>query len=745
MTTKTNHHQDEVTRDLEEFLATGIQQLTLSSGGLADDDVAAPGRVNSFTSSRSSTNSNVGGRSNFLQNPSPAAHQQNGGRSAEKWFPSLLRRGGGGGGGVGGSILDRHQSTEERAEGIASSLLARKMYQLSPADRESTLHDVHGISEDFEETEELIQQAISKTLEELNKMIRENHSRDGAEDTATYIDVKSAAVTSAAPTSAYNASSESESYIDSESDNNSSTASLERALQQNSGYVTDRVFLLKYLRTDRFDYVKAAKRLTKYFEEKEYWFGRHLLTQKIMLRHLDERALRILNIGQFQILRGRDQSGRAISISLGALSEHRTDPLDIRALIQAFWKLSEVLMEDEMTQKKGVVFINYTTGAILNVSGAETMACLRLHYALPGRVVSMHACVNDAPAKAFFLLSTMLLGDHMSTRYRCHLGSHMEVQYDLNTFGIPQRLLPISTTGDIDVKEHQHFFRRLGIQEDSSPDPFNFPPIGLPSLSDSIVDGRSCISGEKTSPSIGTPVDTIKTMLSGGSKSQPQQKDTGAGLVVVPGEHDVLLGRGKFVLEHIGNVKYRHMLGTYKERYEMGTKSVKSDIIDEIVEEICKNGGTFLEQDQEGGCWAPASNDTARQKVSHYFRNQKRIDMKRAEKAGAATSACGKKISRKSTSASKDCMRERLRDDVNYNTLSRDQQLCNIFPECFSAPNPVLFNTIDDSHHHHSIKRRRSNTKVEGFASTFDGSLFHDIDDHLDQQPSPSSNPSQGI
>mmetsp|Transcript_47101 Transcript_47101/g.114969 ORF Transcript_47101/g.114969 Transcript_47101/m.114969 type:complete len:746 (-) Transcript_47101:413-2650(-) len=745
MTTKTNHHQDEVTRDLEEFLATGIQQLTLSSGGLADDDVAAPGRVNSFTSSRSSTNSNVGGRSNFLQNPSPAAHQQNGGRSAEKWFPSLLRRGGGGGGGVGGSILDRHQSTEERAEGIASSLLARKMYQLSPADRESTLHDVHGISEDFEETEELIQQAISKTLEELNKMIRENHSRDGAEDTATYIDVKSAAVTSAAPTSAYNASSESESYIDSESDNNSSTASLERALQQNSGYVTDRVFLLKYLRTDRFDYVKAAKRLTKYFEEKEYWFGRHLLTQKIMLRHLDERALRILNIGQFQILRGRDQSGRAISISLGALSEHRTDPLDIRALIQAFWKLSEVLMEDEMTQKKGVVFINYTTGAILNVSGAETMACLRLHYALPGRVVSMHACVNDAPAKAFFLLSTMLLGDHMSTRYRCHLGSHMEVQYALNTFGIPQRLLPISTTGDIDVKEHQQFFRRLRIQEDSSPDSFNFPPTGLPPRSDSMVDGRSCISGEKASPSIDPPGDTIKTMLSGGSKSEPQEKDTGAGLVVVPGEHDVLLGRGKFVLEHIGNVKYRHMLGTYKERYEMGTKSVKSDIIDEIVEKICNNGGTFLEQDQEGGCWAPASNDTARQKVSHYFRNQKRIDMKRAEKAGAATSDCGKKFPIKSTSASKDRTRERLRDDVNYNTLNRDQPLCNIFPECFSAPNPVLFNTIDDSHHRHATKRQRSNTEVEGVASTFGGSLFHDIDDHLDQQPSPSSNPFQGI
>ena len=710
-------------REMEEYLSAGLQKLTVSSGGLIDDG-APPG----ILLHSSSNNSTAGGRSNPIQI---------GGHSTEKWIPSFRR---GDGGGVRFSLPDR-RSTEERAEGIASSLLARKMYQLSPTDRESTLHDVHGISEDFQETEELIQQAISKTLEELNKKIRENHSRDGTEDTATYINVQSRSVASGG-------SAVSNSSIDNNpGSSNGSTASLERALQQDASYVTDRVFLLKFLRTDRFDHVKAAKRLIKYFEEKERWFGRHLLTQKILMHHLDERALGILDMGQTQILRERDQAGRAIVISFGGLSKLRTDPLDIRAYIQGFWKLSEILMEDEMTQTKGVVFISYVTGANYQVSSAEASAAHYLHYSLPGRVVSMHACVNDAPSKAFFLLSTMLLGDHMSTRYRCHLGSHIEVQYELNTFGIPNRALPISITGVINVEEHRQFLRRLWIEEDSSSDPFMCPHSQLPFRSDSVVTGNNCNACDEASPSIDNPAEKIKKMTSCNSKSQSKPDGTGSGLVVVPGENDVLLGRGKFVLEHVGNVKYRYMLGTYKEKYETGTKSVKSNIIGEIVAKIAENGGRFLEQDHDGGLWAPVSHETARQKVSHYFRNQKRIDMKRAEKAGSATSKNQGKVRRTSPSSTKDVVRERLRDDVNYSTVNDDRQMCNFFSECFSGPNTSLFNTIDDSHHHHAAKRRRSDTKQRECASTVDddGSLFHDIDEYSEQLPSMSPNPFQDI
>jgi len=95
--------------------------------------------------------------------------------------------------------------------------------------------------------------------------------------------------------------------------------------------------------------------------------------------------------------------------------------------------------------------------------------------------------------------------------------------------------------------------------------------------------------------------------------------------VLVPGELDILLGRGRGAQNHKGNIHYRQVVETFRSRYEqIPQKGAKTQLIREVVAVIYDNGGRFLKQDGFGR-WVPVDPEVARDKVSHSFRNQKRL------------------------------------------------------------------------------------------------------------------------
>lgn len=110
--------------------------------------------------------------------------------------------------------------------------------------------------------------------------------------------------------------------------------------------------------------------------------------------------------------------------------------------------------------------------------------------------------------------------------------------------------------------------------------------------------------------------------------------------VLIPGELDILLGRGRGAQNHKGNVHYRHVVETFRARYEqIPQKGAKTQLIREVVAVIYDNGGRFLKQDGFGR-WIPVDPEVARDKVSHSFRNQKRLSV------GGSSSGESKKRSR---------------------------------------------------------------------------------------------------
>jgi len=151
----------------------------------------------------------------------------------------------------------------------------------------------------------------------------------------------------------------------------------------------------------------------------------------------------------------------------------------------------------------------------------------------------------------------------------------MECIYDLMTFGIPSDILPITPTGELKFDAHEELVRRLRRRDDG------------------------CVKR-----------------------------------IVLPGGLDVLLGRGKPLQKHPGNLRYHHFVESYQDEYETASKLEKTNLSKRIVQAMKESGGRFLKQDDAG--WMEIDDDTARYKVSHTFRNH-RIAARTIEKKKAAS------------------------------------------------------------------------------------------------------------
>lgn len=92
---------------------------------------------------------------------------------------------------------------------------------------------------------------------------------------------------------------------------------------------------------------------------------------------------------------------------------------------------------DEEAQKKGIVLIVYNAGVIPKL---EEMRYIRrvhaIHPVIPKRVVGAHYCYSAAALRPFAAWFQLFLDKDMRNRYRSHYGTHAEIQFHLQTFGI---------------------------------------------------------------------------------------------------------------------------------------------------------------------------------------------------------------------------------------------------------------------------------------------------------------------
>lgn len=91
--------------------------------------------------------------------------------------------------------------------------------------------------------------------------------------------------------------------------------------------------------------------------------------------------------------------------------------------------------------------------------------------------------------------------------------------------------------------------------------------------------------------------------------------------IAVPGELDVLFGRGKSSQDHPGTKKMRRMSDLHRSIYDRADRDDKTEITRNIVKIIKAEGGRFLKFDKQTSGWVEVSDDLARKKVAHAMRD----------------------------------------------------------------------------------------------------------------------------
>lgn len=238
-----------------------------------------------------------------------------------------------------------------------------------------------------------------------------------------------------------------------------------------------------------------------------------------------------------------------------------------------------VLSENEHTQKVGVVGIAYRVGSSLSPDRAVMWRTAQMRKVCPLRFNSFHYCYDNEFVRPIINFGLNIVGEDIRHRARVHFGSAIECIYLLSTFGINNT--PITTTSvnnEIDVRNHLQW-----------------------------VSTRLVI--EKTH--LSSPARVTKAYCAGENPSSN----------VIPGDQDVLFGRGKGFQYHKGNVWCRDLVENRLDEYNLASKRKKTEIADEIVNAVFDRSGRFLRREKDR--WVQVDETEARYKISHMFRGRR--------------------------------------------------------------------------------------------------------------------------
>ena len=164
--------------------------------------------------------------------------------------------------------------------------ISNSFTHLSVKEKESAFNDLHGCPDIPKEDPERLAEQLAVLDGELRKKIDTNRSGQptGAEPSDAYI----------------------------------------KAYFQDKAYVEDRKFRLAFLRAERYNVKKTARRIFSFFEQKLNLFGEEKLTEPILYQDLTEDDLYSLHSGALQMLPMKDKAGRTVLITLGSNRREKT-------------------------------------------------------------------------------------------------------------------------------------------------------------------------------------------------------------------------------------------------------------------------------------------------------------------------------------------------------------------------------------------------------------------------------------
>lgn len=241
-------------------------------------------------------------------------------------------------------------------------------------------------------------------------------------------------------------------------------AALERAKVE-CPQLLDEGFKLMFLRCECFHVKRAATRCAKYWDRRLSVFG----PKKAFLPLTLEGALKddevALSTGFLSLIGDqKDSTGR--SIFFGDPLKQNFDAYSTQSMIRAAWYILHAALENEDTQRKGLVVLSDLKGASLSVIDHELIRVVALSAVgcIPVRISGLHGCYPPKVFWVIFPILKLLLGERLSQRIKIHSGSKKTVLANLAKYGLESNAHPTEIGGNLVVNMEEWLEKRRSLQ-----------------------------------------------------------------------------------------------------------------------------------------------------------------------------------------------------------------------------------------------------------------------------------------
>jgi hypothetical protein len=211
-------------------------------------------------------------------------------------------------------------------------------------------------------------------------------------------------------------------------------------------------------------------------------------------------------------------------------------------------------------------------------------------------------------------------------------GSLLNINYDLMTFGIPTKVLPVTDHGEPDWQHHYDWLSSRQSIEAKELKELN--RLSLAEREKAYHDGE--VAWQHLYDS--TPTTSIEAKKLRAKEEQqkiPSDETNKEDCIDVPRLIDVLMGREQLAQSHTGNTRYQFLIDEYQERYDTCETSIEKTIIaSAIVIKVKEYGGRFLLRKKgETNNWSEADDWVAREKVTNAFRGRRKSAVARSKRS----------------------------------------------------------------------------------------------------------------
>lgn len=437
--------------------------------------------------------------------------------------------------------------------------------------------------------------------------------------------------------------------------------------------IQDQAYRLMFLRCDQLEVKVAAQRIQKNIQVKRELFGDHCLHREIALSDLDKDDLEALHSGFARVSNHKDIAGRTVVV---VQPQIKIDHLPTRAYHRAqFYHMSQVT-RSYSCQKQGAVIVVLHVGLPHcpremkerhSRTPARMLEMRHIKAAIPKKLGAMHFCVvedgtsaNGFTAQAsnlrrmFFNTIQMMMPADARSRFRKHYGSKERIEFELAAFGITMEpedwqkmedhaattpnethTIPINVdptplaemTDDTPMIDPSSF-ADIAYMMDTDLDPIPLLPMQTTrgvSIGSSVTSTSTTYSMDGSawdSSTNGTPAEPSASSNSTRRPSvAPKSTISSTAGNIIPTDEDILFGRGRKTMNHPGNLHLRELVNLHRDDYENASKQRKTVIALNIADTILQSNRRFLKYEPEEDRWVHADVQTARNKISHIYRN----------------------------------------------------------------------------------------------------------------------------